>query len=110
MTLTKQLLEHLSLNPTASRAELSNMMNLSERRIDKMIHYFKSKGWIRISDVDGQRVIEVLKSTDSKNMTEFKQSIYVEMLPVLLEDFEQATNIDERNVIAKLIFKVLNNI
>lgn len=106
---TEKVLNYLQDHPTASNGEIATALEIDDGYVRRQISLFKNRGWIEVEGAGtGRRVTVTRKEPES--MTEFKREIYTEMLPTLMWDFEQATNIQDRNMVAKMIFRVLENL
>lgn len=106
---TDRILNYLQDHPTATNGEIGTALDIDDSYVRRQISLFKNRGWLEVEGAGKDRHIRVTRK-EPENMTEFKREIYTEMLPTLMWDFEQATNIQDRNMVAKMIFRVLENL
>ncbi|MGX7091212.1 MarR family winged helix-turn-helix transcriptional regulator [Hutsoniella sourekii] len=108
---TQQIMDFLRENPTASNKEIAKAIGWDVDNTTNTISTLNVRGWINSKRKDGERQIEVVwEPKERQTVKEFKQDVYYDMLPKAIETYEEATSVDELNVAAKIIFRILENI
>lgn len=103
------LLDYLRDNPHKTNKEIDKDLNLGALYIRQSIYTMKARGWLTVEGTGSERKIQVIKR-EPVDLKEFKQDIYVAMIPQLLVDFESSTSIADRSLTFKNICKALENI
>ncbi|MGM0238482.1 hypothetical protein [Enterococcus sp. AZ103] len=106
---TDKIIDYLRNHPVDTNIEIADALKFDKELVRKQISLFKARGWIQVTYENKVRTI-IVKKEDPKSMVEYKKEIFTEMLPTLLSDFEETTSIQERNMVAKMIFRVLENL
>lgn len=109
--MSHRLMDYLRDNPTATNEELSNALKAQECNVRSLLSRLNTRGWVKVNGKNGNRTVEVIKGEDEEpSIKEYKRDTYFEMLPKALDAYNQATNAEELNVTAKIVFKILDNI
>lgn len=105
--ISMRLLELMRLDGTKTNKGYADCLDAAEETIRAYVYNFTKRGWIEV-DRSGQRNITVLRESDLSKKAVRTETLE-EMLPVLLDDFKDATTITERTSVSNLILKIIKN-
>lgn len=109
--ITQKTMNFLKEHPHATNDEIAEAIGVSNKRAADMLSLLNTRGWVDSSYNDGLRTVIVKwKPKETETVKELRQNIYYEMLPKALETYEEATNVQDLNVAAKIIFRILENL
>ena len=111
MPKTHQVMMFLRENPHATNDDVAREMGFTNKGAANYVSLLNVRGWINSVYTDGKRTIEVVwKESESQTIKDFRKDAYYEMLPNALETYEEATNVQDLNVAAKIVFRILENL
>ncbi|RLK63175.1 hypothetical protein D3H64_06170 [Atopobacter sp. AH10] len=109
--ITQRIMEFLREHPHATNDEIAETAGITNKRAADTLSVLNIRGWVDSSYNEGKRTIIVKwKPKDTETVKELRQNTYYEMLPKALETYEEATNVQDLNVAAKIIFRILENL
>lgn len=108
-TKLSMLLDYLRKNGNQNNDEIATGLGFDKEFVRHNISLLKARKWIVVSGRSPNRVIEVIYE-EPENLQDYKRNVYTEMLPILLLDFSEVTSVQDRSLVAKLIFKVMDNL
>lgn len=108
---THRLMDYLRIYPNQTNKEIAEGLgpDFDSNNVRDYVSTLKARDWLKVTGTGANRHIDVVYE-DPVTMQEFKKDIYTQMLPPLLHSFEQTTNAQDQVLVAKTIFKILENL
>lgn len=109
MTKLNMVLEYLREHPEASDKEISENLGIIKKTVNTYVYRLALKGFIKVIGTPSDRVVEIIKEPDVSK-SDYKKEIFKQMIDTYLDDFENASSIQERNSIGLMITRLIDRL
>lgn len=101
MTNIEKLYSEVSKNGDLTNEQYAELTGISYNNVKAYISRLKKQGYFDITYPDNKRSIEVIQDYDYSNpievkMNSYKSEVYQEMLEIYMDDFRNASTLDDR--------------